>query len=189
MCLFLLEMNVQNGCGHYSMQPTRHGLNWWFWCGHEASSTLPFCCAQPPLTPQNLHGHYRSAYCIWQLMRVLAVLVVRLRISTKFGVAFTDACKTCGRLWTDRTSLRLRSGNLDDFRRILRIPMDSDGSWRDFAEPLGFRGGVCALLERYSLLSGRVASLSASCDASQLESRLMLGFATPCVSSSTKIHI
>ena len=33
--------------GHYCLQPIRHGLNWWLWCGHEALSTFPFCCARP----------------------------------------------------------------------------------------------------------------------------------------------
>ena len=33
-------------------------------------------------------------------------------------MASTDACETCGRLWMDRTSLRLRNGNLDGFQQI-----------------------------------------------------------------------
>ena len=122
-----------------------------------------------PLTLQNPHKLFRCAHCLWQLMRVPAGPGWHLRMSTELWVTFTDACEICGRLWMDRTSLRLRNGNLDGFRRILRIPTDLGGILR---KPLVF-GWVCAAacltsVRGILIFKWRVASLSESCAASQL---------------------
>ena len=64
--------------------------------------------------------------------------------------------------------------------------MESGGSWRDFAEPLGFQVGVCGCLLNFCEKEPHHLRVVLR---PNFMSRLLLGFATACVTSSTKIHI
>ena len=62
-------------------------------------------------------------------------------MSTELWVASTDVCEICGGPMDEKTSLRLRNGDLDGFRRIF---VDSDGVQRILAGFCGtphFSGG------------------------------------------------
>ena len=125
------------------MQPIRHGLNWWFWCGHEALSTLPFCCTRP-------HSPFKT---LTSLLGVLTAFGISCAFWRDLG-GTADVHGTLGGIYGCLRNLRgpARSANepsgcgmetLTDFDGFLWIPTESGGSWRDFAEPLGFRW-VCA---------------------------------------------
>ena len=123
------------------LQPIKDRLNWWFWCGHEALSTLPFWCTRTHSPFKSLTNPRRCAHYLWQLTRVPAGFGWRLRMSTEVWVASTDVCDICEGVWIKKTSLRLWNGDLDGFRRIF---VDSDGVRRILAGFCGtprFSGG------------------------------------------------
>ena len=121
------------------MQPIRQGLNCWFWCGHEALSTLPFFCSRP-------HSPLKT------FTSLLGVLTA-FGNSCAFRRDLGGACG-CPRTFGWRLRMSAKSAGpmdgpnepsgcgmetfLTDFDGFLWIPTESGGSWRDFAEPLGF---------------------------------------------------
>ena len=118
--------NPKETLGHYSLQPIKHGRSWWFWCGHEALSTLLFGVLDPthPSKPsQTLVGVLITFGSSCAFRRDLGGACGcprnfgwRLRMSAKSAGAYA--------LWMEKTSLRPWNGDIDGFRRIF---VDSDG--------------------------------------------------------------
>ena len=138
--------NPKESLGHYCVQPIRHGLNWWFWCGHEALSTLPFCCTRP-------HSPFKTLTSLLGVLTAFGISCAFWRdlggtcgCPRNFGWHLRMSAKSAGACEICERALRLRNGDLDGFRRIF---VDSDGVRRILAGFCGtprFSGGCVRML-------------------------------------------
>ena len=141
--------NPKESLGHYCVQPIRHGLNWWFWCGHEAFSTLPFCCTRPHSTFKTLTSFlgvltaFGISCAFWRDLGGTFGCPRNFGWHPRMSAKSAGVCEICER------ALRLRNGVLDGFRRIF---VDSDGVRRILAGFCGaprFSGGCVRMLAQF----------------------------------------